>query len=78
MSDLFKKLKLAADSVKKLSTDIVNGEDLLVSDEVFNKRNSICQQCPKHIKKTNQCGECGCFLALKTKGTSFKCPLGKW
>ena len=78
MSDLLKKLKYAADSAKSLAKDIAKGNELKVSDEVFHKRMGVCTQCPKHMKETNQCGECGCYLVLKARGASFKCPLGKW
>lgn len=78
MSTLFEKLKYAADSAKTLAKDVIEGNDLLVEDRVFHERMGICSQCPKYIKQVNQCGECGCFLAIKAKGTSFKCPLGNW
>jgi hypothetical protein len=78
MSDILKKLKYAAESAKALAKDVIEGNDLLVEDDTFHKRLGICNQCPKHIKETNQCGECGCYLAAKARGSSFKCPLGKW
>jgi hypothetical protein len=78
MSELLKKLKYAAESAKALAKDTIQGNELLVDDSKFHERMSICNQCPKYLKETNQCGECLCFLSLKAKGASFKCPLGKW
>ena len=42
------------------------------------KRYRICLTCPKLIKLTGQCGECWCFVKLKTKIVSAECPRNKW
>ena len=41
------------------------------------RRAVICATCPN---KTilNRCKKCGCFVALKTKLKTEKCPEGKW
>lgn len=78
MSDLLQKLKYAVQSAKSLAKDVIEGNEIKVSDEVFNQRMGTCHGCPKFIKETNQCGECGCFLAVKARGASFECPLKKW
>lgn len=49
-----------------------------VSDEKFEKRYSICKDCPELIKLTKQCKKCGCFMAAKTKLEAATCPIGKW
>lgn len=41
-------------------------------------RQMVCNACDRHFKPTNQCKECLCFLKLKTRIQSQKCPLGKW
>lgn len=48
------------------------------SEEVAEKRFSICKSCPELIKLTKQCKKCSCFMELKTKLESAKCPIGKW
>jgi len=48
------------------------------SDEKQEQRMSICQQCPRFVKLTSQCLECGCIMNLKTKLEHATCPLGKW
>ena len=45
---------------------------------VSEERMRICESCEHHIKTTNQCGKCGCFLNGKTMFMSSKCPVGKW
>lgn len=77
---LFNKTKFALESLKILSSNIINREEILLSDEESNKRMDICKSCPEFKSFANQpqCGSCGCFLALKVKGKSFTCPKGKW
>lgn len=41
-------------------------------------RMAICEACPRLLKATKQCKECGCFMVLKTKLKEASCPLGKW
>ena len=42
------------------------------------KRLKICFDCPRLIKATTQCKECGCFMKAKTQLEYAKCPLNKW
>lgn len=48
------------------------------SKEKQEKRMSICQECPRFVKLTSQCLECGCIMNLKTKLEHATCPIGKW
>lgn len=45
---------------------------------ISEKRLDICKQCPRLIKFTNQCKECGCLMNLKVKLADASCPIGKW
>ena len=47
-------------------------------EEKQKERLSICQECPRFVKMTSQCLECGCIMKLKTKLEAATCPLGKW
>lgn len=58
--------------------DLINPNTEWASDELSVERFSICKQCPKLIKTTSQCKECGCFMKAKTKLQKATCPLGKW
>ena len=51
---------------------------LNVSDEIFINRISICKRCDKFDKDLNRCLECGCFLYIKARWSTEKCPLDKW
>jgi tRNA(Ile2) C34 agmatinyltransferase TiaS len=78
MSSFKDKLKLAMESAKTIAKNAIEGNDLTVPNEVYLERLSICNGCEKHVKATNQCGECGCFLSVKGKLAGMKCPLNKW
>lgn len=58
--------------------DLVNPNADWATDEVAEKRYSICQQCPELTRLTKQCKKCGCFMSAKTKLEKATCPLGKW
>lgn len=72
------KIKSFAESLKTVVKNAIEGKDLTVPDEVYHARMAQCNGCDKHIKATNQCGECGCFLAVKGRLADMKCPLNKW
>jgi hypothetical protein len=38
----------------------------------------VCRECEKFNKHLAQCKVCKCFMPVKTKIKSSKCPLGKW
>ena len=58
-------------------TDLLDKENL-TSGGVSSTRMSICEACPRLIKATYQCRECGCFMKLKVKLAAATCPIGKW
>jgi hypothetical protein len=47
-------------------------------EEKAKERFNICKQCPRLIKLTKQCKECGCIMIAKTKLELATCPLEKW
>ena len=49
-----------------------------VSDDVSEKRMSVCNECPELIQATKQCKQCGCFMNMKVRLEKATCPLGKW
>lgn len=67
---------------KKLGTtrpwDVVNPSVPKLSDDDAKKRYSICLDCDRFLKVTNQCKECGCFMSIKTRLATASCPIGKW
>lgn len=58
--------------------DLLNPNTEYVDEDLAAKRFEICKACPKLIKMTGQCKECGCFMSVKTKLTKAECPLHKW
>lgn len=58
--------------------DLLNPKTKQIEEEVSNKRYDICLECPELIQITKQCKQCGCFMNIKTKLESARCPLGKW
>jgi hypothetical protein len=57
--------------------DLIDSKNY-VSEEISNKRYSICLKCPELIKLTKQCKKCGCIMNTKTKLEKAICPIGKW
>ena len=58
--------------------DLISSDTEWANKEESEKRFDICKSCPKLIKLTKQCKECGCFMAAKTKLEAATCPIGKW
>jgi len=58
--------------------DLLNPKTKSTTDDLFNQRYSICLQCPELLQITKQCKKCGCFMNMKAKLESAKCPIGKW
>lgn len=58
--------------------DLFNKNIEKVSAEIQKGRMEICRECPKFLKITTQCIECGCIMEAKTKLPHAYCPLGKW
>lgn len=58
--------------------DLFNKNIGRVTEIVAEERLKICSECPKFIKLTTQCKECGCIMSAKTKLPNAFCPLHKW
>ena len=58
--------------------DLFNKNIGRVQNEVAEARFEICKACPKYLKLTHQCVECGCVMNAKVKLPNASCPLGKW
>lgn len=68
--------KFSWDLIKHIYT--TQGQELFVSDEVFDERISTCHSCDKFIKEHEECAECGCFIPNKARIILDSCPLDKW
>jgi hypothetical protein len=58
--------------------DLLNPDTVYVSEEIAKERFEICLGCPSLIQLTKQCKKCGCFMSVKSKMETAKCPIGKW
>lgn len=74
MDNLFKN---GISSLFEAAKNLATGVDQSVPVEVHAVRIETCNGCPK-LMVTRQCGECLCFVDLKTKLRQEKCPLDKW
>ena len=51
---------------------------LLSDEETLNNRMVICLDCKSFNKESARCNLCGCFMKIKVRLESAKCPIGKW
>jgi hypothetical protein len=58
--------------------DLLNPKTKKTDEAVADSRLATCMECPELLPAVHQCKKCGCFMNLKTKLESAKCPLGKW
>jgi hypothetical protein len=66
---------LAFQAGKEASTWLVGGAKATASDVVV-KRLEECSKCEHY--KDPRCSKCGCFMTIKAKMATAKCPIGKW
>ena len=62
---------------KNEAAAIVRGE-AAVSGEAFDKRMAICRACESLAPETERCARCGCYVQIKARMRSQRCPAGKW
>lgn len=65
-------------SAKDIVSGVVHGEGLLVSEEVYTTRMSICSTCEFFRLEDKRCTQCGCFMEAKTRFKKTYCPVHKW
>lgn len=79
----------AAGAAVRVAVAAVNGQAVLVPDEVYEGRLRVCRgvpgagqpSCPNYRAEDDRCGGaqgCGCFLGLKARTATESCPIGKW
>jgi len=68
------KEKLGATS----ALDVVKIVTAPAGEELAATRMAICEACPRLLKATSQCKECGCFMKIKVKLAAAVCPIAKW
>lgn len=74
-TDMAKSLLGTATDVVK---GVVHGDGVLVTEEIYNTRMSICDGCEFFRKEDKRCSQCGCFMEAKTRLKKTFCPIHKW
>ena len=52
--------------------------NFFVDDKTYKDRLDLCKSCSQLFKPTTSCKRCGCFMRIKAKISSMKCPDNKW
>ncbi len=82
MSNDFPSIPEQARNLSKTALDIAKSfaktRRLLVSDDLIDLRNSICESCDRYEFESSRCRECGCFMVNKVRFNGATCPLNHW
>jgi hypothetical protein len=70
-------IKKAGNFIKAVSEHVGSGLEE-ASDEIKEKRASICDTCPLLDRENYRCNKCGCYLKFKISWKTSSCPEGKW
>jgi formamidopyrimidine-DNA glycosylase len=65
-------------TAKDIAKGAMQGEGLLVTEEVYTTRMEFCNGCEFFRKEDKRCTQCGCFMEAKTRFKKTYCPVGKW
>jgi hypothetical protein len=71
-------IKSLSSSLKNVSKALIKGEKVRLSKGEAEERMKICASCEEYIKEENRCNLCGCYMRVKTRIATEKCPIGKW
>jgi hypothetical protein len=66
------------DAIKDSIQNLVSRGVILAKEEVADKRMQLCLDCEFFIKDQCRCSKCGCFMKVKTRLDTSKCPVNKW
>jgi hypothetical protein len=79
LPSMAKMAKTLAGAVMSEGRARLHGDPPLALDQV-EARMAICRACDRLIGQgtSARCGQCGCFIAPKSRFRTQNCPLGKW
>lgn len=66
------------ENIKGALMQVVKGGAMLADKDVVENRINLCINCEYFIHNQSRCSKCGCFMTVKTRIQSSKCPVGKW
>jgi len=49
-------------------------DDRIAPKELYEKRLSICKECPEFRSSISQCSICNCFMEIKCRIKGVSCP----
>ena len=75
--------KNLAQSIKNVASDVIEGKEVFVPEDIKKKRIRICKRCDYFYEslinfKDDRCTACGCFIEPKMSFASSECPKNKW
>ena len=73
-----KEAKNALKAVRRVAVAAATGSKVFVGEKLTAQRLEQCHRCPFYLPKTKQCAECGCFVQVKAKLATEKCPDNRW
>jgi len=76
LSNQVKNLSKFTFEVVKNTVSISPPESVFLSSEEERKRFDICLSCQYY--ENGRCSQCGCFMKVKVKFSTSKCPVGLW
>lgn len=76
LPSFFEQVKNLSNLTSTVVTDMMEGKEVFVSEDIQKQRMEICNSCSHNIG--GRCELCGCFLEGKTKISSSQCPIMKW
>jgi hypothetical protein len=65
-------------AAQRVITKVVKGESVSADKKETERRMGICHQCEFYRSSDATCSQCGCFILLKARLTTEKCPVDKW
>lgn len=75
MGVINEKTKFLKQFAEGLKNTIVKNEEV---ELLHKERMSLCETCDYYNSTTSQCKICGCFMLVKTRSVSAKCPKDFW
>lgn len=75
---LAEKVRNLSNTLGQVAQQARKGEQIIAEKPLWQQRQEICDTCPHFKIPGGICKKCGCFMKVKTKIQTAKCPLDKW
>ncbi len=72
------KTLLSKEDIQKMIDEVTQMKGIrLVSEEVYNERFAICEDCEMFMYGST-CNSCGCVMQVRARLSDGRCPKKKW